>query len=179
MTDVLTPDQRRKNMSRIRGVNTKPEKILRSLLFREGFRFRLYNKELPGCPDIVLKRYRTVIFVHGCFWHRHSGCHYATEPASNKSFWQKKFAGNVVRDARNTALLLEMNWNVIIIWECQVKIFQKDGLTSLKDVLKRCAEGMPAQAYEMTTVAPGNMIFYPCKLSVRVDQEERISSAYV
>lgn len=149
MADVLTPEQRRKNMSNIKGRNTKPERVLRSLLFKEGYRFRLYDRNLPGHPDIVMKRYRAVIFVHGCFWHRHSGCRYTATPKSNVEFWEEKFALNLARDARNSRLLLGLNWNVIIIWECQIKIFQKDGIASLKDVLSECAEKNEVQIYEL------------------------------
>ena len=149
MADVLTPEQRRKNMSNIKGRNTKPERVLRSLLFKEGYRFRLYDRNLPGQPDIVMKRYRAVIFVHGCFWHRHSGCRYTATPKSNVEFWEEKFALNLARDARNSRLLHGLNWNVIIIWESQIKIFQKDGIASLKDVLSECAEKNEVQIYEL------------------------------
>lgn len=149
MTDVLNSEQRKKNMASIKGRNTTPERILRSLLFREGYRFRLHDKRLPGRPDIILKRYRTVIFVHGCFWHRHPGCRYATEPKSNISFWHQKFAGNQARDVRNMEQLLKMNWNVIIVWECQIKMFQKEGIAPLKNFLSSCADSEAAQVYEM------------------------------
>ena len=121
MTDVLTAEQRHKNMSRIRSRDTAPEKKLRSLLFQRGYRFRLCDRRLPGTPDIVLKKYRTVIFVHGCFWHRNVGCRYATTPSSNKKFWEEKFLKNVERDHRNTAELLALGWNVVIVWECHLK----------------------------------------------------------
>lgn len=121
MVDTLTREQRSWNMSRIKGRNTGPELRLRSLLHRAGFRFRLHAKDLPGRPDIVLPRYRTAIFVHGCFWHRHSNCRYATTPSTNKEFWVEKFSGNVNRDARNRARLEEKGWAVITIWECELK----------------------------------------------------------
>lgn len=155
MTDVLSPEQRRKNMAHIRGRDTTPERILRSLLFREGYRFRLCDRKLPGCPDIVLKRYRAVIFVHGCFWHRHPGCRYATEPKTHADFWQAKFTANRMRDARITGQLLEMNWNVIIIWECQLRILQKEGITALQNILSRCAASEEACVYEISGISQG------------------------
>jgi DNA mismatch endonuclease (patch repair protein) len=107
-------------MSRIRGKDTKPELIVRSLLHRMGYRFRLHRNDLPGKPDIVLPKYKTVIFVHGCFWHRHKGCKYAYKPKSRVDFWQKKFKENVQRDKKKQAELKKAGWKIIIIWECQV-----------------------------------------------------------
>lgn len=108
-------------MSAIKGRDTKPEILLRKLLHSLGYRFRIQRKDLPGRPDIVLPRYKTVIFVNGCFWHRHEGCKYASTPSTNSEFWEKKFAANVERDTRNYAALKEQGWNVVIIWECEVK----------------------------------------------------------
>ena len=119
--DCLTPEQRKRNMSAIKGRDTKPEILLRKLLHSLGYRFRIQRKDLPGRPDIVLPRYKTAIFVNGCFWHRHEGCRFASTPSSNSEFWQKKFAANVERDARNYAALKALGWNVLIIWECEVK----------------------------------------------------------
>jgi DNA mismatch endonuclease (patch repair protein) len=107
-------------MSRIKGRDTAPEKIVRSLLHREGFRFRLHSKKLPGKPDIVLPKWHTAIFVHGCFWHRHSGCSNCSMPKSNTEFWEIKFCGNIERDRRNVAKLHEAGWNVIVVWECEL-----------------------------------------------------------
>lgn len=121
MTDVHTQEQRSYNMSRIRGYDTRPEKKLRSLLHRRGFRFRLHDKRLPGRPDIVLPKYRSVVFVHGCFWHRHPECRYATTPESRSDFWRDKFANNVKRDQRNMVLLKKEGWYPIVIWECELK----------------------------------------------------------
>lgn len=106
-------------MSGIRGKNTKPELIVRSFLHRSGLRFRLQVK-LPGKPDLVLPKYRTVVFVHGCFWHQHKGCRYATKPANNANFWQEKFAGNVRRDVSVQKKLAELDWRVQVIWSCQL-----------------------------------------------------------
>src|SRR3546814_11416036 len=107
-------------MSRIRSSNTSPELALRRALHALGFRFRLHRKDLPGKPDIVLPRYRTVVFVHGCFWHRHAGCKVATTPKSNTGFWIEKFDRNVARDSRSRELLETQGWNVIIVWECEL-----------------------------------------------------------
>lgn len=108
-------------MSRIKGRDTGPELRLRSLLHRAGFRFRLHAKDLPGKPDIVLPKYRTAIFVHGCFWHRHEGCRNATTPSTRPEFWQEKFDGNVERDKRNRAAIETAGWTVITVWECDLK----------------------------------------------------------
>lgn len=108
-------------MSRIKGRDTGPELRLRSLLHRAGFRFRLHANDLPGKPDIVLPKYRTAIFVHGCFWHRHEGCRNATSPSTRTEFWQEKFDGTVERDKRNMAALETAGWTVITVWECDLK----------------------------------------------------------
>ncbi|HEX7854736.1 MAG TPA: DNA mismatch endonuclease Vsr [Sphingobium sp.] len=121
MVDTISEERRSWNMSRIRGKDTKPEMILRSLLHKAGFRFRLHNKGLPGKPDIVLPRYRTVIFVHGCFWHRHEGCRNTTTPSTRMEFWQNKFESNVDRDRRNVASLEQLGWRVETVWECDLK----------------------------------------------------------
>ena len=121
MADVLTPEQRRKCMSQIRSKNTKPEMIVRKYLFAHGFRFRINVKKLHGTPDIVLKKYRTVIFVNGCFWHGHEECKYYVLPKTNVNFWKSKIEGNMARDLQNRILLRKMGWHVIQLWECQLK----------------------------------------------------------
>ena len=108
-------------MAGIGGRNTRPELAIRSALHARGFRFRLHARELPGKPDIVLPRYRAVIFVHGCFWHRHADCRYATTPATRPEFWQEKFAGNVARDASAVSELRHRGWRVAIVWECRLR----------------------------------------------------------
>lgn len=123
--DNLNKKHRSWNMSRIKSKNTRPERIVRSVLFRMGYRFRLTRKDLPCKPDVILPKYKTVIFVHGCFWHRHQNCKYAYEPKSNIQRWQKKFDENVKRDKRNTAELEKLGWNVVIVWECQTKKISK------------------------------------------------------
>ena len=136
MVDSLTAERRSWNMSRIRGRNTGPELRLRSLLHRAGFRFRLHAKHLPGRPDVVLPKYRTAIFVHGCFWHRHSGCRNATMPSTRRESWQKKFEGNVGRDTHNQAMLEAAGWSVLIIWECELKAEAEGVVRRLGDELR-------------------------------------------
>src|ERR1035438_3858802 len=121
MVDVHTREQRSRNMSAIRGVDTKPEIRVRSLLHSMGFRFRLHRKDLPGKPDIVLPLHRAVVFVHGCFWHCHQ-CRFGTvEAATRSEFWAKKRQSNVARDIRNKLALEALGWRVIIVWECKTK----------------------------------------------------------
>lgn len=108
-------------MSRIRGKETKPEVVLRSLMHRAGFRYRLYDKKLPGTPDLILPKHNTAIFVNGCYWHRHEGCQKATTPKSNTTFWTKKFEETVERDVRKKSELIESGWRVIVIWECELE----------------------------------------------------------
>lgn len=124
-------------MSRIRGRDTRPEKAVRSLLHRMGFRFRLHRRDLPGSPDIVLPRLRTVIFVHGCFWHRHPGCRYAYTPRTRKSFWNAKFAANRARDRRHVRELRSLGWRVVTVWECDVAASDRLALR-LERVLSAC-----------------------------------------
>ena len=121
MTDVFSTSKRSEVMSRIRGKDTTPELQVRSIVHRLGYRFRLHAKDLPGSPDLVLPRLGTVIFVHGCFWHRHRGCRYATTPSTRMAFWQAKFDANVARDKRTAASLRHLGWSVITVWECQLR----------------------------------------------------------
>ena len=125
MADRLTKEHRSWNMSRIRSKNTKPEIIVRSVLHRMGYRFRLHVKALPGKPDIVLRKYNTVIFVHGCYWHRHKGCKYTYNPKSRTEFWQQKFNQNIERDNKVARELKALGWKVIIIWECEPQDLDK------------------------------------------------------
>lgn len=108
-------------MSRIRSRDTTPERLVRSLLHRMGYRFRLHRKDLPGRPDIVLSRYRSVVLVHGCYWHRHPDCRLAYTPKSNVEFWQAKFRENVSRDVRRSQELAALGWRVITVWECETR----------------------------------------------------------
>ena len=117
--DTLTPEQRSALMARIRGVDTKPELFVRRALHGQGYRFRLHGRGLPGKPDIVFKKRKRAVFVHGCFWHRH-GCKRTTHPKSRRDYWQDKFAKNVARDRRNAALLADDGWDVFVAWECEI-----------------------------------------------------------
>ena len=137
MVDTLTRERRSWNMSRIRDKDTSPEVQFRSLLHRAGFRFRLHAKALPGRPDIVLPKYQTVIFVHGCFWHRHSDCKNATTPSTRREFWQEKFESNVSRDARNVAELEASGWTVLIVWECELKADAEGVVRTLSQQLRK------------------------------------------
>ena len=121
MADCHSKEMRSYNMSRIRSKNTKPEEIVRKHLFSQGFRYRKNDSKLPGKPDIVLPKYKTVIFVNGCFWHGHTGCRYFVWPKSNPDFWKAKITGNVERDKTNCELLADMGWRVLVIWECELK----------------------------------------------------------
>ena len=121
MTDIKTPEERSLNMAAIKGKDTKPEMIVRKYLFSRGLRYRVNNKRLPGSPDIVLRKYKTVVFVDGCFWHGHEGCKYFRLPKSNVDFWRHKIAMNIARDYANNVDLKLAGWRVIRIWECEIK----------------------------------------------------------
>ena len=121
MADVVTPEVRSRMMSGIRGKDTKPEMLLRRSLHALGLRYRLHVADLPGKPDLVFPRFNAVVFVNGCFWHRHAGCRYATTPATRREFWESKFAANVSRDQANRNRLLDSGWRVLVIWECALK----------------------------------------------------------
>jgi DNA mismatch endonuclease (patch repair protein) len=120
MTDIMSPEQRSARMSRIRGINTKPELLVRRLLHRMGYRYRLHVTTLPGRPDIVFSTRRKAIFVHGCFWHRHSACKDATLPKSRKQFWRQKLQANVERDRQQQHALIAKNWDLLVVWECEL-----------------------------------------------------------
>ena len=121
MTDKMTPQQRHFCMSRIRSKDTKPEILARHWLWRHGYRYRLNVKSVPGKPDIVLRKYRTALFVNGCFWHGHEGCDIYSAPKSNTNYWINKINGNRERDLNNYKALYDSGWNIIVIWECQLK----------------------------------------------------------
>lgn len=122
--DVLTPEQRSEVMRRVRGKDTKPERLLRSALHRAGFRFRLHRRSLPGAPDIVFPGRRKAIFVHGCFWHSHH-CGRARKPSSNRDYWIPKLAENKKRDARNRRRLAALGWRSMVVWECQLRAMDR------------------------------------------------------
>lgn len=121
MPDCHSPLVRSRNMAAVRRADTTPERRVRSLLHRAGFRFRLHVRELPGSPDLVLPKYKTVIFVHGCFWHQHSGCPKAKRPTTRVLFWNKKLDDNVARDLRASSALALCGWRVVVVWECETK----------------------------------------------------------
>ncbi len=121
MTDIVDKKTRSRMMSGIRGKNTRPEMVLRRALHARGLRYRIHVREIPGRPDIVLPKYRAVVFVQGCFWHRHKGCRFATTPATRTDFWQAKFAANVERDRAAREALSSLGWRVAIVWECALR----------------------------------------------------------
>ncbi len=121
MTDRVTPEKRSEIMRAVRGKNTGPEMIVRSAAHRLGLRFRLHDPRLPGRPDMVMPKWKTVIFINGCYWHRHRGCRKATTPKSNTGFWEAKFASNQARDRRNYKKLATLGWRVLVIWQCEVR----------------------------------------------------------
>ena len=121
MADIKTKESRSYNMSRIAGKDTKPEELVRKYLFSKGFRYRKNVRKLPGTPDVVLPKYRTVIFVNGCFWHGHEGYKYFVWPKNNAEFWRQKIETNISRDQRKEAQLRDMGWNVMIVWECELR----------------------------------------------------------
>lgn len=121
MADVHNKATRSYNMSRIKGKNTKPEMMVRKFLFSKGFRYRLHDKRLPGKPDLVLPKYKTVIFINGCFWHGHESCKYFVVPKTRREWWVEKISKNIENDQKNTNSLLEMGWKVIVLWECELK----------------------------------------------------------
>ena len=137
MADTKTPAERSENMSRIRSTNTKPEEIVRKYLFSHGFRYRKNDKRYPGKPDIVLPKYRTIIFVHGCFWHMHEGCPDFVWPKSNLSYWKPKIERNHLRDNDNINRLQQLGWHVIIVWECELKKpVRSETLDNLRNQIK-------------------------------------------
>lgn len=134
MTDVLTPDQRRLNMKRIKGKDTKPEMLLRRSLHAAGFRFRLHVKQLPGCPDLVFPRYHAVVQIHGCFWHGHN-CPLFRLPATRTEFWETKISGNQDRDRLAANALQTAGWRILTVWECSLR---GPSRLPIDEVLKRC-----------------------------------------
>ncbi len=137
MADVHTPEVRSYNMSQIKGKDTKPEEIVRKYLFSKGFRYRKNVASLPGKPDIVLRKYKTCILVNGCFWHMHEGCRYFVWPKNNADFWKKKIDGNVERDKNNIEKLQTAGWQVVVVWECQLKKDQrKETLEAIENIIR-------------------------------------------
>lgn len=150
MADVMTPEQRSRCMAAIKGKDTKPEMIVRKYLFSRGLRYRVNNRKLPGSPDIVLKKYKTVVFIDGCFWHGHEGCKYYRLPKTNVDFWRHKITLNIARDYANGVDLRLAGWKVIRIWECDIKTKAKreETLESLYNEIT--GTGHKSNAYEST-----------------------------
>lgn len=133
MTDIVDSETRSRMMAGIRGKDTKPELALRRSLHALGFRYRLHAKGMPGKPDLVLPKFKAVIFVHGCFWHRHPGCRYASTPATRPEFWASKFGANVARDRAARSALLLAGWRVATIWECAMR--SETGVAAARDIV--------------------------------------------
>ncbi|MBP1644835.1 MAG: vsr [Bacteroidetes bacterium] len=134
--DIWSKEKRSECMSKIPSKNTKPELILRKALFSRGFRYRVNDRRLPGKPDIVLPKYKTIIFLHGCFWHRHEGCKYAYTPKTNTQFWIDKFNSNTERDKINAEKLTSMGWKILTVWECEIRHKYKHDIESLIDKIE-------------------------------------------
>lgn len=137
--DIKSREERSKNMAKIRSENTKPEVFIRKHIFAMGYRYRIHKKELLGKPDLYLRKYNTVIFVNGCFWHRHKNCQLASTPKSNTEFWEKKFSANTERDKRQILELEAMNIRIIIFWECTIRKMMKDE-DYCQEILDQAAE---------------------------------------
>lgn len=149
MTDIVDAATRSRMMSRIRAQNTRPEIAVRRALHARGFRFRLHDRRLPGRPDIILPKFHATIFVHGCFWHRHEGCKFASTPSTRPEFWEAKFQGNKQRDDRNLEELLSLGWRVATVWECALRLNDRDEIMDevglwLRSERNRLVVGMPA-----------------------------------
>lgn len=136
MVDIVDTVTRSRMMAGIRGKNTKPEILLRKAMHAKGYRFRLHDRRLPGQPDMILPRYRTAVFIHGCFWHRHKGCRYATSPATRQDFWAAKFEANVARDHAKEKAVLEQGWRIAVVWECALRNSVDEAASRLSDWLQ-------------------------------------------
>ncbi len=159
MTDVHNTVTRSKNMRAIRSKNTRPEIVIRHALHARGFRFRLHRKDLPGNPDIVLTRYKVLIFVHGCFWHGHR-CHLSKPPKTRAEFWLAKISDNISRDIRNQQQLMESDWRFAVIWECALKGKTKPDFMHLMSELEQWIRDSTSKSIELSG-KPGNADSYP------------------
>lgn len=137
MADIVDPATRSRMMSGIQGKNTKPELLVRKYLHNRGLRYRLHVKNLPGKPDIVLPKYRTIVFIHGCFWHQHHNCKFATTPDNRSNFWANKLAQNVARDQYQVNALKESGWRILIVWECELR----NGTSRLEALYNEITQG--------------------------------------
>lgn len=165
MPDIVSPEVRSRMMSGIRGKDTEPELRVRRFLHSRGFRYRLHDRRLPGRPDIVLPRYRTVVFVHGCFWHQHPGCRLAARPATRGEFWAQKLNGNTIRDCRQQDALKEAGWQVEVVWECE----SRNRLEQLVGKLQ-AASGVVSSGQRQGLIRQG---FSRHSLLDRVDAQQR------
>ena len=152
--DVVDAATRSRMMKGIRSKDTKPEITVRQYLHSQGLRFRLHSRKLPGSPDIVLPKYRVAIFVHGCFWHRHAGCRYATTPASNAERWMLKFDANTERDARKEAMLRAAGWKVMVVWECELRHAPEQRLEKLVRDITANGDALAPRLPDETPGAP-------------------------
>jgi DNA mismatch endonuclease (patch repair protein) len=137
MADIVNRETRSRMMAGIKGKNTAPEMLVRRFLHKQGFRYRLHNSTLPGSPDLTFRQYRAVVFVNGCFWHRHHECPLASVPKSNQEKWLAKFAQNIERDKQNVELLVQSSWRVITVWECELRSHSSQVLFWLSGEIKR------------------------------------------
>ena len=154
MPDTMTQEQRSRSMEAIRGKDTKPEMLVRKFLFAKGLRFRVCDCKLPGKPDIVLPKYRTVIFIDGCFWHGHDDCKYSQTPKTNTEFWKNKIHTNRLRDCKNEADLINAGWNVIRLWECKIrhKATRMEFLENLYERIIGSLQNPKPYAYPSTSI---------------------------
>lgn len=146
--DIVDTASRAKMMAGIKSKDTKPELTVRRYLHARGFRYKLHARGLPGSPDLVLPKYRVVVFVHGCFWHRHSNCRYTTNPQTNIERWTKKFESNVLRDKRTLDSIARLGWTAIIVWECEVRQNADSRLATLAEEIGRAATAPPVRRRE-------------------------------
>ncbi len=160
MTDIMTPEQRSRCMAAVKGKDTKPEMIVRRYLFSRGLRYRVNNSKLPGSPDIVLRKYKTVVFVDGCFWHGHENCKYFRLPKSNSDFWRHKIVMNIARDYANTVDLRLAGWRVIRVWECDIKTKARREAT-LRNLYAMITAPRPAKPSYSPAAETGSMAAEP------------------
>lgn len=157
MADVVDSVTRSRMMSGIGGANTKPELVLRRALHRAGLRFRLHARDLPGRPDVVLPKHRVVILVHGCFWHRHDGCHWSSTPCSNQQFWTEKFSRNVERDLRTREQLHAAGWRVAVVWECALRAGHSEAtISQLAEWIRSNGDHFETPVVRAASVRVGN-----------------------
>lgn len=157
MPDIVSAETRSRMMSGIRGKNTSPEMVVRRGLHARGFRFRLHAKDLPGKPDLVLPKWNAVVLVHGCFWHRHEWCRFATSPATRPEFWAGKFASTVARDRRNADALHAAGWRTATVWECALRRHPQEVLNALEGWLRSDAKAIEIGEQETSQTSPSLM----------------------